>query len=440
MPDETRTPCVRRTWRLVGWNAVLLMAGLALIGLVGEVWLRLTTPFSGPYFPTRFVPNVGLLGKPNTEVRSTNHLDYWTVSYTNSLGFLDRELISPDQAAAGCHITMIGDSFVEAIQVPIVHKFHVLLESLAAQQLPSLNITTSAFGWRGTGQIAHLPFYDKYARRLHPKVLVLVAGGNDFVDNSQILKAVEESVPSVRMSHVTAARAEDGTISLRPPVPDYWTYKLARRTGLSESTVRLLKEGQDKILGTSYVLDWLLAKARMVLRSRLTPYWATQVEGLSLNPGYYVALLDGRSSSDSLTRALARGLRSRKFVEEELPPAFQDALDTTGFALDQFKTRAERDGVALIILANDLLGRQDSPWKDSIMDWMRSMAEERGIPVISLYDYILRRSGRIEDVPWRWAHDLHWTPTGHRWVAEALLEHLTQHPEVCQGQARPNKK
>ena len=123
---------IRRGLRMAGWNALLLMVGAVLMALVGEVWLRLTTPFVESNFPTRFVPNVGKLGKPNVEVRATNnHGEFWMVSQTNSLGFLDREPINLERAAASCHITMIGDSFVDARQVPIADKFHVRLEALA---------------------------------------------------------------------------------------------------------------------------------------------------------------------------------------------------------------------------------------------------------------------------------------------------------------------
>ena len=51
-----------------------------------------------------------------------------------------------ERAAASCHITMIGDSYVEALQVPIADKFHVRLEDLAARELRHLDVTTSAFG------------------------------------------------------------------------------------------------------------------------------------------------------------------------------------------------------------------------------------------------------------------------------------------------------
>ena len=36
---------LRRILRVAGWNALPLMAGLVLIGLAGEAWLRSTVPF-----------------------------------------------------------------------------------------------------------------------------------------------------------------------------------------------------------------------------------------------------------------------------------------------------------------------------------------------------------------------------------------------------------
>ena len=62
---------------------------------------------------------------------------------------------------------MIGDSHVEARQVPIADKFHVRLEELAAEELRHLDITTSAFGIWGTGQVNQLAYYE-FARTLRP--------------------------------------------------------------------------------------------------------------------------------------------------------------------------------------------------------------------------------------------------------------------------------
>ena len=212
---------LHRALRLIGWNTLLLVAGLALIGLAGETWLRSTAPFRKAPSPQVFVPGVGLLRPPDTEIRWTNELDYWTVSRTNRLGFLDREPPSPERAAGSCHVDVIGDSFVEAKQVPIPEKFHVRLEEMAARELPALDVTTSAFGRGGTGQINQLAFYDAYVRPLRPKLVVLVFVPNDFIDNLPFWMASRRGLDPEHLPYVSAARAEDGSLRLCPPDPDY---------------------------------------------------------------------------------------------------------------------------------------------------------------------------------------------------------------------------
>ena len=137
---------IRRALRLVGWNMLFLVAGLVLIGVVGEMYFRLRAPFGETFRLYAWSPNVGGIFAPKSEVRRTNRLDFWTISRTNTLGFLDREPISLERAAASCHVAMIGDSYVQASEVPIADKFHVRLEELAAEELRHLDITTSAFG------------------------------------------------------------------------------------------------------------------------------------------------------------------------------------------------------------------------------------------------------------------------------------------------------
>ena len=156
---------IRHVLRVIAYNVLFTFIGLGLIALVGEVYLRLKRSMMPFSFATiryswHFVPKVGRILKPNAEVSWTNHREFWTISRTNSLGFLDREPIRSERAAASCHITMIGDSFVEAKEVPIADKFHVRLEERAARHLSHLDITTSAFGRGGTGQINQLPYYD----------------------------------------------------------------------------------------------------------------------------------------------------------------------------------------------------------------------------------------------------------------------------------------
>ena len=428
----------RRALRLVGWNVSLLAAGLALLGLAAEVWLRLTTPFFERDFPRRFVPGVGVVWEPGTEVRWTNRRDFWTVSRTNSLGFLDREPPAPERAAASCHVAVIGDSFVEAREVAVADKFHVRLEALAARDLPHLDVTTSAFGLRATGQVAQLPLYDEYARHLHPELLVLVVFSNDVQDNSAILNALRYGWDPDRMPYASAARDEDGKIGLHPPHPDNATFGMAHRTGLPESTVRTLRRAEtwNTMAGVSYVADWLYAtKVRPRLSTRMRAGLAERLESFRRRPRY-AHLLEGwepRSMRDLVTWRLGRlegtPEDAKAVGERGGPPWSRDALEMTGFALDQFKARADRDGAAVVVLAtHGLESRGHGPF-----DGLNAMAAARGFSVVSQHDYVIRQGGRIEDA--KWPHDIHWTPTGHRWAAEALLEWLRAHQEVCEPRA-----
>ena len=417
-PGETR-----RALRLVGWNALLLIMGLALIAIAGEVYFRLTVPFFDRSIPSRFVPEVGVMRKPNAEIRYTNRLDFWTISRTNSLGFPDREPVSPERAAASCHIAMIGDSCVEALQVPIADKFHVRLEDLAARELPELDVTTSAFGLSSTGQINQLPFYDEFARHLRPKLLVLVFATNDLVDNSPILVSLHEGADPERLSWVSAERRADGTLEIRPPHSDYAANRLPR---LPQPLQLPAVRATGQAARISYFVKWLDAKVGLLSVSpdaNPEPELLLWAELLSERPRY-AALLDGWQPT-------TREEIPHPFAEKDMPPVYEDALDFTAFGLDQFKERAARDGAALVIL----VPQRTSPIGNALFHRMNEMAEARGIPVIDLLDYILRQGAKPKDA--RWAHDGHWNIAGHRWAAEALFEYLKENQEICTRRKNP---
>ena len=419
-PPSTK---LRRVLRVVGWNAWLLMAGLALIGLGGEAWVRSTVPFTSVHWPTVFVPGVGVLLRPDTEIRWTNGLDFWTVSRTNSLGFLDRQPPSPERAAESCHVTMIGDSFVEAREVPIPEKFHVRLEEMAAREFPHLDVTTSAFGRGGTGQINQLAFYDEYARRLRPRLVVLVFVPNDYFNNFPLWTALRGGQDPEHLPYVSATRSDDGSFRLRPPDPDHKRFKLPR---LSDPQATAPRKGRvrrqlDACVVRSRFLSWLCIKRARLFPERDVHAHANRVgyaELLRRRPAY-APLLEERFGRDlsSFFAWGAEGKDSWLFYEE--------ALAFTPFGLDQFKERAARDGAALVILATHRMHR----WGGSPFARMSEMAAERGIPVIDQGDVIHRQGAELRDVSW--VHDDHWNPTGHQWAAKALLEYLKQNQDVC---------
>ena len=394
------------------------MAGLLLITASIEACIRLRSPFldQGPIL-FHFVRGVGYQMYPDIELRFTNNVDFWTVQRTNSLGFLDRELVDPARAAESCHITVIGDSFIEGREVPIFDKLQVRLEELAAREAPHLDITTSAFGIQRTGQLNQLPLYDGYARHLGPDVAVLVFTVNDLRDNSTFASALIRSLDPYHMPRVHAARTLDGSMGLGMPDPDFASYMLR---GLGENSAH----GQPSIIAqtarrlrslvadNSYFARWMEHKIdNLHISEELDPNFIARAEYV-MNLPEYTFMSEGWVP-DTATKMWS-------MLESELTsPISLEAWESTEFSLQQFKRRADHDGVAMMILAVYDLGGKGDP----LFDRLSTMAESLDIPVVSQHDYIVSQGGLIEDA--RFIEDYHWSPTGHRWAAQAVWEHIS---------------
>lgn len=117
----------------------------------------------------------------------------------------------------------------------------------------------------------------------------------------------------------------------------------------------------------------------------------------------------------------------------EASPAFREyMLEFTAFGLDQFKSRADRDGAALAILTTYRVRMMDDRGAPFFAT-LNAMAEERGVPVIDQHEYVLRQGMDIRDV--HWERDVHWNADGHRLAAEVVLEWLGENRWVCDGAA-----
>ena len=409
----SRISGVARALPVLAWNALLSLIGLLLIAVTGEIYYRVKLPFVALSKPRHFVKDVGYLYKPHAEVRSTNLSEFWTISRANSLGFLDREPLSPQRTAESCHIAVIGDSFVAASQVPIEAKFHVRLEHEARRTLPNLDVTTSAFGRGATGPVNQLPFYEHYVQQLKPDLLVLVIVHNDFWNSSAPLS--DELYPFTRsaltMAH--AVRSTTGEIRIRPP----------QRRSFAEYSFAETRE--------TWIYSWILSKsflARAVYRHMIDRMAGMQRGYPRDESGRCICC--SRISSD---KQFSENHDFRiHFRKNDLHGPCKDAFDFLGFALDRFQQMAQRDNASLVVLATDTL--QVNPESEETDDQgyhilARKLTEARGIPFIDLYDYVVRQGRRIEDG--RFALDRHWNLQGHQWAAEALLEYLERNQAVC---------
>ena len=323
---------------------------------------------------------------------------------------------------------MIGNSFVEAREVPIADKFHVRLEDIAARELSYLDVTTSAFSQGGVGQIEQLAYYDKYARHLHPKLIVLVAAPNDYVNNFPLWESIRVGIDPDHPPHVYAARTEDGGFKLRQPDPKFRNFRMLQTT---EPPARA--QWIEETLSSSWFLKYLTTLFHLHFpqykENRAQANRLQRIEILSRRSAY-APLLDGwrpvsfgnvpmRSTDDDTPSYFAL------FARNDGPPFYTEALAFTAFALDEFKKRADRDGAALVILATHRM----SYFGGSTLSRLIEIAADRDIPIIDHGGFIRRQGGDLDDAHWH--HDSHWNPAGHQWAAEALLEYLKQNQDIC---------
>jgi len=399
---------------------------LAVMAVGGEVFLRERAPSFKTEWPVVFDPAIGYRFQPGAEVATTNNLDYWNRQRANSLGFLDREPVPPEQRPGSCHLVLIGDSFVEAHQVDIKDKAQVLLEQMAAQKHPELKLTTAGFGISDTGQINQLPYYDLFARRQAPRIVVLVFVKNDFSDNSALIQAVNHAHDPAHQNKLFARRKPDGGFELQPIEPDWQKYVLApppdaegsggvrawlrNNSGLYRWTEDLAWRGR------LFVARWWYGPSAAAFGSDRIVYNAHL---LAQRP-QWAALLG--SWDVEKTPAI-----DEVYFDADIAPIFQEAVAFTGFALDQFQERSRRDGFHLIILATQTMRRDDG--SGAAFDRLARLAAARDIPVIDLYEHIRSHGGRVADA--RLRYDGHWSPQGHRWAAEAVLDYVGAHPALC---------
>ena len=91
-----------------------------------------------------------------------------------------------------------------------------------------------------------------------------------------------------------------------------------------------------------------------------------------------------------------------------------------------------------MILATDLMSWPPRPTREGRkgrlpIDLLRNLADKADIPVVTMYDYVVARGGRVEDLHFR--HDSHWNQTGHRWAAEAIAEYLRRNQAICAAES-----
>ena len=169
--------------RRLSASLLLIAAGLAAALLLAETAVRLSG-LEGRA-KVRIVPGKGITFEPGAAYRHVK--EGFSTGRFNAQGFRDRDR-RVEKPEGAWRILVLGDSFVEAMQVPLDAAFPAVLEDRLRGRAGGAAIDVPAMGQSGFGTASELMRYLDFGAAYDPDVVLLAFyAGNDVRDNSRLL-------------------------------------------------------------------------------------------------------------------------------------------------------------------------------------------------------------------------------------------------------------
>lgn len=377
------TTARRGRWRCWSARVALLLAALALAGVLGEVIVRLTPRLRVNMLVSQSDAALGEVYRPGQRVRYSMP-EYDHVVAINSHGQHDVEHTWAKPSGV-YRILLLGDSYVEAMQVPVEQVFYRRLEEHLNEDAGAQGVRyeTIGLGRSGWGAAQELVALEQIGWRYEPDLVVLCfLPDNDFVDSYLPLKRYP-SMPYFE-------RMPDGRLAPIPAIPDpfkdSWVYGLCKRSQL----VCFVRQNVD-------LLQQMRADARRV------------------------------------------PLRYQVFMEDK-PVPWTEAVETTLACVRRMEAVCRERGVGFLCVALTspvTLGQMDLEDEAQRYPAMRQVAFDPAWPHQLLQDHLggvvpyvsmvptFKQHMAATGTPLHFARDGHWTAEGHAVAAAFLYDFLT---------------
>jgi hypothetical protein len=367
---------------------VVASAAAALFGI--ELYFRIFDP--QPMSALERSPRLGWLHTPGVEFVYTRDEFSVPVSYS-SAGLRDREY-SVAKPAGVVRVAVLGDSFVEALQVPA--------DSMLTQQLVRClggagRCEVMNFGVSGYGSCQQLALLEERVLRFDPDVVVSVYYHNDLDDNVRFGVCHFDSMRGLRVDEAAALpwkeRAASGAKSILRQHSHLFVFLSSRRLGRhgASPTTLVLPPTQTPAAGRSAACPG----EHPTLESQLTlTQWTDAAEQAF---AAHVAIVTRMQE-----RCRAAGV------------AFLVALAPTATHLEPERLREAMQARGCSWTGHDL----ELPHAR-----MRAGLGAAGVPLVDLLP-AFRLAGAAHRLFYR--VDGHWNPAGHRCAARALCEALVE--------------
>lgn len=351
-------------------------------------------------------PIVGWWGIPGNSVRESKR-EFSVIHKVNSYGFRDREYDIPKPPRT--HRTLIlGDSFVEAIQVPLDSTFHNLVED----SLNSLNLDQKfeviGMGMGGYGTAQEYLAFNHFGKKFNPDLVILCFFAfNDVENNSPELNwqhkrpfySVDEKSQLVKLPFVLPP--PDGffkrfvkSLPLRSP---HFLLDLISRGGMFSFLVKKDIITWDKNLpaptANGVFVDYYLYEKE----------WSKNwVDAWNVTEALILGLRDAVVASDA------------DFIVVTLPNPPQLQVDANGF----FSEKAWGDLVSKYPAIEEMEFDWDKPNKI-----IKQFLLKENIKYIDLLKPF-RDSLEKDKKELTYKHDIHWNSRGHELVAKTLTDYF----------------
>lgn len=363
----------------------IAVAGVLLTVCMLEVFLRLAG-FAASNIYVRH-ENGLLTFNPNSKIRIRESCFANTIE-TNDRGFHSRSHDS-QKADDVFRIAVIGDSFVEANQVPIDQTFFALLEDML-NKMPNrkYRYEVEGFGISSHGTYGNLRYFLEYARDFDPDLVINLFVSNDPTDDFQF-------------SDVPAQIDTDGSVILHPA-------PLSQGDLMDRLAKSLKKIVRKSVLATTLRTS--------LMRARQAP-----ADGaIEVEEGMF------KTKPDVI---------------------WQDTWNREDLLMRTFADEVKKEGAKLVLVSatdgyrvhDDLIKKliaQDAMYQDpKSYDWdapekqLATIAGRYRIPYLPLVPVFRDRA--ITDLNQTiWPCDGHWNGVGHRWAAEAIAQFLSTWNEL----------
>ena len=380
----------------------LAIAGLSLLlTLVGlEIGLRLNVADKRGFKPSESVQESRDLIVENVPGKSfvSSGREYAVAVTYNSLGMRDKEYAT-DKSRGVRRIAIMGDSFVEALQVKTEETFVKLLEQKLNQLNDGWQYEVMNFGVSGYGPDQEWLWWRKTARQFKPDLTIVMLSHNDLTD-IKLNQLVSLTAGGLRWQQSNEPAAFKLLVkqALRQVFTIHWLgQKLQRLPGIKVQLIKLR--------------NWIFSDQSLIAERELSQL-DRRLKDIPLEVQLFIEPSYTQEEKYwDLTQTLI------KTWAAEIEASGSELLLTVSTADPQFYALRRREFLGVY-------APEDLYRTEALDERVKTLAQDLQVGWVGLYPALAEAAERGDKI--HFTYDGHWTPRGHQIVAKTLFNAVVE--------------